>query len=142
MDCEKRHEIQQWLLKSRRDLEAAGLLFESKTSLLDVVVYHCQQSAEKAFKAYLTYQDVVFQKTHNLSVLLDLCDSFDAAFDDLRNFAETLTPYATEFRYPGDMIEPERQDAEEAIEIATLILIFVIQKLPDTVSEQFEPPPT
>jgi hypothetical protein len=41
-----------------------------------------------------------------------------------------LTPYATEFRYPGDVIEPERSEAEEALEMATLVLDFVIQKLP------------
>jgi HEPN domain-containing protein len=73
MDEAKRDEIQQWLLKSKRNLTAARLLFESEASLLDVVVYHCQQSAEKALKAYLTYHDVLFQKTHNLIVLLDVC---------------------------------------------------------------------
>ena len=65
-------------------------------ALLDVVVYHCQQS--------VTYQDVIFQKTHNLGVLLELCCSFEADFDDLRDFADILTPYATEFRYPGDLM--------------------------------------
>lgn len=134
MDREHCNEIQQWLLKSRRDLEAARLLFKSQISLLDVVVYHCQQSAEKALKAYLTYQNVIVKKTHNLIVLLELCNSFEADFEDLRNFAETLTPYATEFRYPGDLIEPERGDAEEAIKMAATVLNFVTHKLPDEVS--------
>ena len=44
--------------------------------------------------------------------------------------AETLTPYATEFRYPGDLLEPEKEDAEEAIEMATQIYSFVLQNLP------------
>ncbi len=69
MEREKRCEVGQWVLKSQRDLLAGRLLMESEQSLLDVAVYHCQQSVEKALKGYLTYHDVIFQKTHNLSVL-------------------------------------------------------------------------
>jgi len=98
MDDAIRQEIEQWLLKSQRDLRAAHLLFESEEALLDVVVYHCQQSAEKALKAYLTYRNVVFQKTHDLDVLLNLCLPFELGFGELREIAKTLTPYAVEFR--------------------------------------------
>ncbi len=63
--------------------------------------------------------------------------SFEADFDELRDFADILTPYATEFRYPGDVIEPERQEAEEAIEMAAAVLAFVIGKLPDEVAHSF-----
>ena len=78
MDDAHYHEIQQWLLKSQRDLEAARVLFEH--GLFDVVVYHCQQSAEKALKAYLVYQEVILQKTHNLVVFLESCLTFNINF--------------------------------------------------------------
>jgi hypothetical protein len=42
---------------------------------------------------------VILQKTHNLVVLLESCIEFDASFEVLRDSAESLTPYATEFRY-------------------------------------------
>ncbi len=130
MDDAHYHEIQQWLLKSQRDLEAAKVLFEH--GLFDVVVYHCQQSAEKALKAYLVYQEVILQKTHNLVVLLESCLAFDINFEILRDSAEILTPYATEFRYPGDTIEPEKYEAEEALAIASLVLNFVVKLLPNS----------
>ncbi|UXE62685.1 MAG: HEPN domain-containing protein [Woronichinia naegeliana WA131] len=130
MDDAHYHEIQQWLLKSQRDLEAAKVLFEH--GLFDVVVYHCQQSAEKALKAYLVYQEVILQKTHNLVVLLESCLAFDINFEILRDSAEILTPYATEFRYPGDTIEPEKYEAEEALAIASLVLDFVVKLLPNS----------
>ena len=133
MKREKRYEIQQWLLKSQRDLLAARLLIESEQSLLDVVVYHCQQCAEKALKAYLTYQDVIFQKTHNLSVLLELCVPFSSDFGNFRDAAETLTPYATDFRYPQDVSEPRRDESETAIEMADSVLNFVVHLLPDNI---------
>lgn len=130
MDDAHYHEIQQWLLKSQRDLEAAKVLFEH--GLFDVVVYHCQQSAEKALKAYLVYQEVILQKTHNLVVLLESCLAFDINFEILRDSAEILTPYATEFRYPGDTIEPEKYEAEEALAITSLVLNFVVKLLPNS----------
>ena len=130
MDDAHYHEIQQWLLKSQRDLEAAKVLFEH--GLFDVVVYHCQQSAEKALKAYLVYQEVILQKTYNLVVLLESCLAFDINFEILRDSAEILTPYATEFRYPGDTIEPEKYEAEEALAIASLVLDFVVKLLPNS----------
>jgi len=130
MDDAHYHEIQQWLLKSQRDLEAAKVLFEH--GLFDVVVYHCQQSAEKALKAYLVHQEVILQKTHNLVVLLESCLAFDINFEILRDSAEILTPYATEFRYLGDTIEPEKYEAEEALAIASLVLDFVVKLLPNS----------
>jgi HEPN domain-containing protein len=81
-------------------------------------------------KAYLTYQDVIFQKTHNLSSLLELCLEFDERFESLRDAAEILTPYATEFRYPGEIIEPEEEDVKEALEMAETVLSFVHDLLP------------
>ena len=85
---------------------------------------------------HLTYQDVIFKKTHNLSVLLELCISFSAGFREFRDATEILTPYATGFRYPQDVFEPERAEAEEAVEAADLILSFVMQSLPDKTKER------
>ena len=129
MDDQLYQEIQDWLFKSQRDLDSAKVLLEHR--FFDVVVYHCQQSAEKALKAYLVYQQVTLQKTHNLVVLLENCLDFDPSFEILRPSAEVLTPYATEFRYPSDTIEPEIDEAEEALDIAGSILDFVIKLLPD-----------
>lgn len=131
MDNPNYEEVQQWLIKSQRDLRVAWVLFKNEESLLDAVVYHCQQSAEKSLKAYLTYQNTVFRKTHDLDILIDLCCQSEASFQDLKDAGDTLTPYATEFRYPSDTIEPEKDEAEEALKIASLILDFVTGLLPD-----------
>jgi HEPN domain-containing protein len=131
MDNPNYEEVQQWLTKSQRDLKVAWILFENEESLLDAVVYHCQQSAEKSLKAYLTYRNTTFRKTHDLDVLIDLCSLSESSFQDLKDGADILTPYATEFRYPSDTVEPERYEAEEALEIASAILNFVVKLLPD-----------
>ncbi|EFA68208.1 HEPN domain-containing protein [Cylindrospermopsis raciborskii] len=134
MDSPKDEEVRQWIIKSQRDIKVARILIENEVSLLDAVVYHCQQSAEKALKAYLTHQDLGFKKTHDLGVLVEMCSVFEPNFQDLEDMADTLTPYATEFRYPGDIIEPERYEAEEALQMAATVLEFVIKLLPNKFS--------
>ncbi len=130
MNGDELDEIQQWLAKSQRDLYAAHALIKLQDPLFDIAVYHCQQSAEKSLKAYLTAHGVIFQKTHNLIVLLGLCTPLDADFSNLYLIAATLTPYVSEFRYPGDLTEPSQEDAEQALDMADSVLKFVIQKLP------------
>ncbi|WP_277922741.1 hypothetical protein [Synechocystis sp. FACHB-383] len=41
MDNPNYEEVQQWLIKSQRDLKVAWVLFKNEESLLDAVVYHC-----------------------------------------------------------------------------------------------------
>jgi HEPN domain-containing protein len=132
MDKAKPNEVCQWLIKSKRDLGAARLLIESEETYFDISVYHAQQAVEKAIKAYLTYQKVPFQKTHNLVALLALSIPLNLAFEQWRNVAVTLTPYATEFRYPGvgEFLEPQQSEAQQAVEMAEAFVAFVIQVLP------------
>ena len=59
-------ETSHWLDQARRDLSAANLLTSAVPSRS---VFHSQQAAEKAAKALLTFHDVIFRKTHNLSEL-------------------------------------------------------------------------
>ncbi len=133
MDEAKRDEIQQWLIKSQRDLGAARLLIGNEDPYLDIVAYHCQQAAEKSLKAYLTYQDVIFRKTHNLQILVQDCLAFEPGFSQLQAMADVLNPYATEYRYPGSALQPEIDEAELALEMAQTIVNFVRSVLPDEV---------
>ncbi|GBE15556.1 HEPN domain protein [bacterium BMS3Abin14] len=130
----KVHEIRQWLVRAEHDLRSAGQLFIADPPLLDTAVYHCQQTAEKAFKAYLTLKDTPFQKVHALSVLVEQCMQSDPTFAELMDIADLLTPYAIAFRYPGDVLEPARKDAQEALDAAEEVLNFVLARLPVTFS--------
>lgn len=47
--------------------------------------------------------------------------------------ADILTPYAITSRYPGDVLEPDPLDAEEALVSAEKAFSFVLEKLPDTI---------
>lgn len=140
MDEAKRNEIHQWLIKSQHDLGSARRLMEGEEPYLDTAVYHCQQAAEKAIKAYLTYQDIIFERTHNLVALLAFCTPSEPDFDQWEEAAEMLTPYATEFRYPGDILNPEMEEVEQALTSAEAFVNFVIQSMPDEVNPLISSP--
>lgn len=131
MDESTAREMGQWLVKARRDLRSAQRLYTDMPPLLDTAAYHCQQAAEKALKAFLTLHDIPFHKTHLLSPLVAQCVQIDPDFDVLADAAETLTPFATAFRYPGVLIEPEQADVAEAIQLAELVIQLVLTRIPN-----------
>src|ERR1700678_465910 len=121
-----------WLVKAWRDLETAPRAGEGKPPFYDVAVYHCQQAAEKAVKAYLVYHGKPFEKTHDIEVLADIASELDSTFSELAEAADVLTPYATRFRYPNATfaVEPEPAEYNQAMSHAQAIYDFVLKLLP------------
>ena len=118
-----------WLQKAEGDLQSANILIHGEAKHLDTGVYHCQQVGEKALKAWLTVKETPFPKTHDLEILLHLCKKMNVDFRDLSEDALLLTPFATEFRYPGDVWEPELEDAENAYCSAERFVNFIKTRL-------------
>jgi len=54
-DEAKRDLVRRWLVKAWHDLAAARKLAGGPDAYLDVAIYHCQQAAEKALKAFLAF---------------------------------------------------------------------------------------
>ncbi len=77
----KPHE--EWLFKAKQDIESSRILLQSLDPLFDISIYHTQQSAEKALKAFLSFHMKEIDKTHSLKVLLEKCNSVDNSFDVL-----------------------------------------------------------
>lgn len=134
VDTRRITRTQSWLVKAQRDLMAAGQLLAPEQPLLDSVVYHCQQAGEKALKGFLFWHDIPFRKTHNLNELLAQCTVVDATLAFLEETASFLTPLATEFRYPNDLLEPALDEAREAFERAQVLLNEIVKRLPDEVA--------
>jgi HEPN domain-containing protein len=121
----KRELVDAWLRAAMDDLGAAGKLIDGMPAFPGAALYHCQQCAEKALKAFLLLNDVEFEKTHNLSVLIELCADINIGFHDLADYAEALTPYATLYRYPDEVEAAEISQAARALEMARKIFVFV-----------------
>lgn len=119
-----------WMIKAHHDLISAKKLAQGEEPVLDTAIYHTQQCAEKALKAYLSYKQQPPQKSHNLRLLVELCQEIDEAFAEILGDAEELSPFATAYRYPDMIMEPEAQEVVDAARQAEIIFDFIRQKLP------------
>lgn len=120
----------EWLDIVRLDLLAADRLLSSDTPIAEPAVFHLQQAAEKALKAFLVWRDQPFPRTHNLLALINLCAPFDDNFHSLEDAALVLTPYGVEHRYPNSPPRPTYDEALEANILARQVVAFVLDRLP------------
>lgn len=123
-----------WLEKAASDLRSSIKLSKDVDDTLDTAVYHTQQCAEKALKAYLIFKKQNAPRIHDLEKLLELCAQHDASLKQLKNDALDLLEYAVYSRYPDDYFSIDRKEVLEAIEKAKTIFNFVkkkIDELPD-----------
>jgi len=118
-----------WLLRAQRDLATARKLAAGDDPYLDTAIYHCQQAAEKAIKGLLVFHEQRFEKVHNVQLLLAQALPFAPGLAAWLEAAESLTPYATAFRYPSEILEPDRAEFDAALaaaeEISTAVLSLV-----------------
>jgi HEPN domain-containing protein len=127
------HELlRSWLAKATSDLRSAKVLASTEDPTLDTAIYHCQQAAEKAVKAFLVFKGVTPEKTHDIRRLTIEAITHEPRFNELMTFAAELTPYAWEFRYPDDLAEtyPTQEEFDEALKQAEAVYSFVLNLLP------------
>src|SRR5947209_20399167 len=124
-------EAKAWMVKAWRDSETARRAANGQPPFYDVAVYHCQQAAEKAVKAFLVHHGKPYEKTHDIEVLVDLACEIENSFSKLADAADALTPYATQFRYPNATfaLEPQPSEYDEAQQHALAIYKFVLNLL-------------
>ncbi len=127
--------VKNWLIKASHDLAVSKKLKSDDEPFYDVAIYHCQQAGEKAMKGFLVLHDIEFPKTHDIRFLVQLAISINSEFVNFEDSADLLTPYATEFRYPGEVMEPTSEELEEGLEKAEEMLDFVISLLPSEVQK-------
>lgn len=120
-----------WLAKAELDLKAAAHEMTAPAEeLWGDVMFHSQQAAEKALKAFLAWHDVPFRKTHNLEKLGQQCVALDATLQTVADQAAPLTEYAWRFRYPGETDDPDRAEAGKAVVAARSVYDAIVTRLP------------
>jgi HEPN domain-containing protein len=130
-DPERVAECRAWLDRARADLDAADILIAAPRPRPDIALFHCQQTVEKAWKAFLCWHGVPFRKTHDLRELGGASVKVDGSLDSLAGRAEDLTPFAWVFRYPGEPEEPVGGEAEQALGLAREVYESVRTRLPE-----------
>jgi HEPN domain-containing protein len=132
-DPERIAETKAWLRKANDDLDIAKELLKPGKALSGGAVFHCQQAAEKALKAFLVWHDVPFRKTHDLKEIGEACAELDATLTQFIGRAVPLTEYAWKFRYPGEPEGPSPEEADTALALATELYKAILARLPKEV---------
>jgi HEPN domain-containing protein len=134
-------EAQAWLAKAVDDLECAKLLGAAGHDAN--ALYHSQQTVEKALKAFLTWHDKPFRKTHNLMELGGACAAVDPSINSTTVSVHALSDYAWKLRYPGDPYVLEDGELSSMIQLASSALKAIqdrlsVNEFPDPTSAEPE----
>lgn len=127
-------ETRAWLAKAGQDLQVAEHELSVNPPFVEDVLFHCQQAAEKALKAFLVWHDRPLRKTHDLVELGRSCAEIDADLEPVLHRAAPLTEYAWRFRYPGPEGQPSVDEAGDALEVAREVHRSILDRLPEEVT--------
>lgn len=124
-------EVKEWLDFADMDLSSARHLYETfYPRPLQIICYHCQQAAEKALKAVIIAKGKPggMPKMHDLEFLLNQMKNYTNITEELWDYAEALTPYGIEIRYPGGT-EISDEQAELGLKYAGAIYSWAVAEI-------------
>lgn len=117
-----------WVEYANKDLTSAKYLLTLTPTLLEIICYHCQKSAEKFLKAYLIFRNIVPKRTNDLEELFKECDKFDENFIDIQEECSNLTDFSVNTRDPYEL-ELTLEETRRAIKDAEKIKEFILSKI-------------
>jgi len=121
--------IGEWIYLAQMDydhaLKSANTFYPPP---VEIICFHCQQSAEKILKGYIAAKGETPKKTHDLNVLIKHCKRYLPDFDNYADFCATLTTYISDTRYPPKLSLTE-SDMKLALSNTYKILEFTKSKL-------------
>jgi len=122
--------VHEWVAYSDMDLSSAKYLCDMNPKPLEIICYHCQQSAEKVLKAYWIYKNINPPRTHDLELLRAECECHDDSFTKLHDACMRLNGYSTQSRYPSgiDLVEADMaaavKDSEKINEFVKKRIVY------------------
>lgn len=127
---DKLTQANEWQRLAAMDLNSAEYLQNMYPVPIEIICYHCQQSAEKYLKSYLVLHNINPPKTHDLDELCKLCLQLSDAFKNIADQCSDLTAYGIQPRYPTALML-EEQDIKLAIESAKVIRDLILALAPE-----------
>jgi HEPN domain-containing protein len=122
------HEEAERLLRlARRDQAAMQALLGAPGVPVALAFFHAQQAAEKALKAVMCLQALVFRRTHDLEELAGQLADVGCAPSVTESELRPLTPYAVEYRYNDEA--PELLTATQAQTMVAELLAWAEQQI-------------
>lgn len=131
----RKEESERWLTQAKDEFEDADDLRKRKRFYL--ALFHFQQAAEKALKAYLYFKVESFEVfyTHSIDDLLGLAMELDAEFKEITQ-AKKLDQYYIPTRYPNGLpggvpsrFYDDPKEAEEVMILAKGVIDLIEKKI-------------
>ena len=119
---------EEWFKIAEADLASANYLQNMKPVPVEIICYHCQQSAEKFLKGYLAFLGMEIIKTHDLVHLNKCVLEHDEEFRAFENDCQMISDYAVTARYPFP-VDIDKSDMSLALQGASRIKQFVLSKV-------------
>lgn len=91
-----------WLDQAGEDIQCAKLLLKDD-NCYNAAAFHCQQTIEKALKAYILIKSDVLVDGHNLTWLCKRAMKYDKKFSAWLAQSASLNKCYIETRYPADI---------------------------------------
>jgi HEPN domain-containing protein len=121
MKRDAKAEAYRWLAQAEEEYKDAELLMRAQRYYLSL--YLCQQSAEKALKAFIYFKEQEPVFSHSIAVLVNVAAALDPDFEALTN-SKRLDDYYIPTRYPnglpGDIPSRYYNDVEEVKRVLAL----------------------
>ena len=117
----------EWFKIAEADLSSAEFLQDMQSTPTEIICYHCQQSAEKYLKEFLSSKGEVIKRTHDLVILNKECRKHDEDFETIEEACLMLTDYGVNIRYPFPM-DINQTDMKIAIKSAHKIKDYILAK--------------
>ncbi len=117
----------EWFKIAEADLSSAEFLQDKQPIPIEIICYHCQQSAEKHLKGFLALKGEEIKKTHDLILLNKECQKYDKAFKTIEEDCLMLTDYGVNVRYPFPM-DINKSDMSLALKSAQKIKDYILEK--------------
>ena len=115
---EVKPKVADWIEKADHDLGSAKLIYLHIPEYFDTIAFHCQQATEKYLKAILLFNEIGFDRTHNLIFLLELLSQKIEISEELFDKAILLNGFSVQIRYPDHIIHLTKDELENAINIS------------------------
>lgn len=119
----------EWLRRAHSSLIQAQT--EQPGVYLEDLCFNAQQAAEKALKALLIHLGIRFPYVHDINRLLELLAQAGVEIPEQLFLAGSLSDYAVEVRYPGIAEPVTREDYDESVNQAQMIVAWVESKIND-----------
>ena len=127
----------EWLRFAQMDINAAQDLFSNQQNPrhrpIEVIIYHCQQGAEKALKAYIVQHGFLPKsiQVHDMQILRQTCSQWSTQFTNTRLIGHCayLDPFSVVVRYPKHNLSLDSSHATRGLNSAKRVFDFVCMQL-------------